>query len=82
MADHTPVIGLEDLERIAACCAAFHSDDGRELPTEAITQGLFWEIRDLLETILSGDPDMPSYDDDIDRAETILSKLETLVQRQ
>ena len=28
------------------CQMAFESDDGREIPTEAITQGLFWELMD------------------------------------
>ena len=37
-----------DFLRTVAVMNAFHSEDGREIPTEAITQGLVWEMRDLI----------------------------------
>ena len=40
-----------DYERAFTCVNAFHSEDGREIPTEAITEGLFWEMRDTMESI-------------------------------
>lgn len=35
-------------QREAACLNAFESPDGRTIPTEAITPGLYWEMHDAL----------------------------------
>ena len=32
--------------RLVACVNAFHSGDGREIPTENIEPGMVWEMRD------------------------------------
>ncbi len=60
---------MGDAKRVVACVNAFHSNDGRELPTEAITPGLFWEMRDLLALV------PPEYFP-ADEARALLSKLE------
>lgn len=35
---------------------AFHSEDGREIPTEAITPGLVWRLIDALEGLIEFEP--------------------------
>ena len=68
--------------RIVAAVNAFHSPDGREIPTEAITQGLFWEMRDLLHHIgyePIGNPNtdaMTCLDIITEKARALLAKLE------
>ena len=42
-----------DYQRKKACINAFHSDSGREIPTDKITTGLFWEMRDTLGGLLA-----------------------------
>lgn len=39
-------------ERSAACTAAFHSPDGRHIPTEQITEGLIFRLYDALKEML------------------------------
>ena len=56
MAEHTPtpwkrvpiddgtVQSIINEERQRYCVNAFHSDDGREIPTEKIEPGLYWKL--------------------------------------
>ncbi len=43
-----PFFTPQDRRHGLACVNAFHSPDGREIPTEAITEGLFWEVVEAL----------------------------------
>lgn len=61
--------------RIVACVNAFHSEDGREISTEKIEPGLFWEMRDLISDLMEHED--PGWGEkDYDRAAALLAKLE------
>ena len=57
MAEHTPTPAqlpwavAEYEARCKACKKAFDSFDGRQIPTEKIEPGLFWEMRDMIEDL-------------------------------
>ena len=74
MADHMSWDDIDDIiaDRIAACIKAFDSDDGRELATEKITPGLFWEMLTMLK-VLNASPPTFAIGQDV---AALLSKLE------
>ena len=81
MAEHTPTdwrVGPEtDRDRITRMILAF---SGREIATEKITEGLFWEMVEVLgacHAVLSGEPtEMSMIDHVAEEARALLAKLE------
>lgn len=63
--------------RIVACVNAFHSEQGREIPTEQIEPGLVWALKDTLESLLLGVPLINSMEPKkVAEARALLAKLE------
>lgn len=80
--DMEEYLGLGDTNaaRIVACVNAFH---GREIPTEKITEGLFWEMRlrlekdaSLFEALAKQLIALPATDASATAIRAILAKLE------